>query len=348
MVVSVDTLRLRLIDYNINSDANLTIQPSEINYATGEAQINYLDTLKSIEGKKAFLNTNKFNFTLSNKGSFIQFSAPKVFYNNGSNELPINANQLKTALIEIQKELKINGINTNIFNSDLSRIDVFKGEKTRYLFTEYAPVFNLLQGKRQNKRDYGTTYLFSNGLRELCFYDKDLQQAIELQKKNITPSTNMRGEVRLLKKQSIKPTGLITANHLIQNYDAINDIYLKNIKNVFRTFIDKPENVKQLSLELITQNNIKTELLRLGNLKGGVGMKAIKDFILMYGFNTLIELTSIDNFINTCIEVTNYENPRVLKQRLQFFINQYMFTNKALPSKVKTLYNELYYKFAAA
>ncbi len=340
MKESVDTLKLRLLDYKIKSGANLTIQPESFNLSKEKEQesIIYSDNNFQIKGVKAYTNDTNFNFTLDSTGAFLQMSVPKVFHAN--NELYCNGSETGSALKQTEEKLSRQGITTNLLNANLSRIDVFRQEKTDRTFNEYAPVFSLLQGKRQQKRDYGTTYLFHNTLRELCCYDKGVEKAYHEGLRNVAPTNDMRIENRLLKARSIKTTGLQTANDLLNNFDSITGIYLSGAKGIFT---EEVKNNKVLSLGT---SFVENELIQLRDIYKKLGVKEIRKFILRYGVLAISESVSIDNFINSVLRISDAKNKRDLKAKIDKIIKGAIIGIKAIPSKTSELYEELYFKFA--
>ena len=95
---------------------------------------------------------------------------PSKIINDGMNYDTADNTGIDMSLDYIQKTLTENGIHTNIDGFKVSRMDTAQTSEVKYSFTEYP--FHLLKAKRMVSKNYGTTHLFHNGQREVCFYDK--------------------------------------------------------------------------------------------------------------------------------------------------------------------------------
>ena len=344
---SIDTLKLNLQDYQVKKDANILIHPGLIDNATGEQEqkLLYIGDGYKIEGAKAMLNTSAYNLTLTNNGAFLQCSVPKIC--NGRNDVPVTGEQTKEVLTFLEADLKDKGIHTNLQISKLSRLDVFKQDNFRYTFPDYVPVFSLLNGKRQNRRDYGTTYLYGNTQRELCIYDKGVEQQNSKGHQDITPTNQVRAELRLLFHRPVmKATGMNTATDLIKNYGELTPVYNKEIQKYFSVHLDERDEQRQYYL---FTGDVEKEMSYIKQLYGGkFGMKQMKHYISCKALYCISEEISIPLLIDVAVRVSTYDDnaKRVLKARLERYIKELLFTWKALPGQLKQLYDELYLKFA--
>jgi hypothetical protein len=75
-------------------------------------------------------------------------------------------------------------------------------------------------------------------------------------------------------------------------------------------------------------------------------MPEIKKFMMLNSIDNISELMPIQTFIDTCVRCCNYTNTRVFRKRLEKLFAELQFGESIITSKVKTLYNELYLKFA--
>lgn len=209
----IDTVKLCLNDWEVKQGARLTVQPSPVEYATGELISDFPLWKKengSFEmGSKAYLNTQNLNvdihpFTMQRGGAqcFVHFSIPKI--HNGENYYSVGKEGTQAVLKQVEGELQEAGIKTNIEEATLSRVDTFQNIITEEPFFSYSPLFSLLQASRKVRRDYGTTFLWSNTQQELCVYDKLAE--MENRKIDIShyPAQTMRFEYRLLNKGKIE------------------------------------------------------------------------------------------------------------------------------------------------
>jgi hypothetical protein len=342
MKTSIDTLKLRITDYTINKGAPLTVQPAAYDLATGETNEStlYQDGDYKIQGTKAYINRGAFKLTINDYGAFLHTSVPKQYH--GSNDIPVNGKQTKDVLIGIQKELKENGIHTDIFNADLSRIDISKQAEMNNLTSDYNPAFYMLQGKRMNKRDYGSTILFHNTQRQLCFYDKVVETQIRTKVKQTGPSHTLRNEVRLLSKRAIiGATDLKTVRELISEYGILDQVYIDQVRNVLKYDI---EGITDEQLRFVS-SDVEKDILRLKG-QGIVNMGAFRKLIIMQGIQGILKQIDQDTLISLFERHTTFENKRMIKSRINKFIQENMFNIKAIETPVKVLYQELYKKFA--
>lgn len=209
----LDTVKLCLNDWEVKEGAKIQVQPSPIEYSTGELVSDFPLWKKedgSFEmGSHAYFNTPHLNldvkpFSPSRGGvqCFVKFSIPKI--HNGENYYSVGKEGTQAVLKKVEEELKEAGIKTNIEEASLSRVDTFQNIITEEPFFTYSPIFSLLQASRKVRRDYGTTFLWSNTQQELCIYDK----LVEMESRKIDvshyPAQTMRFEYRLLNKGKIE------------------------------------------------------------------------------------------------------------------------------------------------
>jgi hypothetical protein len=342
---SVDTLRLNLQDYQVDSNANIFISPGLIDYATGEQQqtVLFYDGDEPVKGAKAILNTSRYNVTLTNNGAFLQCSVPKIFH--GANDRPVTGDQVHQVIDLLQTDLKEKGVHTNLQGAKLSRVDLFKQDTFRYSFLDYVPVFAMLNGKRQQKRDYGTTFLYGNTQRELCVYDKGVERQNSEGNRDVTPTNEVRAELRLLFHRPVmKATGWDTVTDLVKNYGDLTTVFNSEIRKYLNVSIDQAHERHQYYL---FSGDIVKEVDFLKQLHGGkLGIKQAKQYIYGKAVYCLSEGVSLPVIIDTVVRCSDYSNKRVMKSRIEKDVKELLFTWKAIPGQLKQLYDELYLKFA--
>lgn len=253
----IDTLKIYSHDFSIKDNAELTIQPNTIDYSTGEVvEIPLFKNSagKTIYGSKAYCNNEKYNLTIKGmpKGGvscFIQLSMPKA--GKGDNFYPLSSAETKETYNELQKDLTRRGIGIDLGQCKLSRVDTFKNIAGSEMFYSYAPLFSLLHAKRQNLRDYGTTFTWSNTRREVCVYDK----LTEMQNKGLTvshlPANSMRFEYRL-KNANVCETEYTFNDFksLVNNLDSVKQAYEEAMqKYLFCLDVDQVELLSGQELE---------------------------------------------------------------------------------------------------
>lgn len=267
MDVGIDTLWFSLPDRKIDANADLDVKQPTVNTATGEEQgrkILWRDGLKTVEGVGAFHNEDGISVSLrpplgSAPGDAVLtvgFSVPKVA--NGSNYQPADFKTFQTALDTVEKKLGSWGIHTNVARGIPCRLDSCKTIQTREPYLAYHPVLAMLRGKRMEIRDYGTSFLYFNGVQEYSVYDKIKEMIAAKQNVSGLPANSLRFEQRLKTGRKIRDRlGFNTVMDLLEGFEQVQHEYTAGMKNqIFR------HSPADLEIELASDF-----LIRLENLK---------------------------------------------------------------------------------
>ena len=260
----LDTVKLCLDDFDVEPGADIQLQPSAINHASGEHGTEYplwRNGKFQVRGAKAFHNGEKINVTFNPRREqpgeqalcIVQFSVPKVA--NGSNFYPTDANGTNEALNTVGKYLHDIGIKTNIERATVGRLDAAKTEAMREPFAGYTPVLSRLEGKRAQRRDYGSTMLWGNTQWEICGYDKREEMSRAKLRTDGLPANALRMELRAMKAQKVRSLfGLRTVRELRDGLDHVRDVYRSEMeKQLFKhelpeaTLLSRAELVEQLT-----------------------------------------------------------------------------------------------------
>lgn len=255
----LDTVKLLLEDYTVSPDNRLTVQPSSYIEGTGEKLSEYPLWRKgggSVYGSKAYFNNPHLNLSIQPfKGSgvqaFLHFSVPKVYH--GDNYFSVGREGTQAVLKIIEAELREAGVRTDIQEASLSRVDTFNNLISEEPFLSYAPVFSLLSGSRQQRRDYGSTFLWENTQQELCVYDKCKEAENRGILAGTYPAQSMRMEYRLLNKRKIDKTlGFCTVKELPERWDTVKEKHLSAWRKLFSYEVEEVEIMasRQVSGEL--------------------------------------------------------------------------------------------------
>ena len=230
--MTIDSLKLYLKEYSVSSDSMLTVQPASYLAGTGEVRAEFplfrSQAGKQFSGSKAYLNTDRLNLTIqplakSETGSacFVQFSIPKI--HNGNNFYSVGESGSQAVVKLVEKELKENGVHTDISQAKVSRIDTFKNIQTEEPFSSYYSLFSLLRARRAIQRGYGTTWLVHNTQQEFCIYDKLVEMESRGVETSSFPANSMRFEHRLLNSAKVqKVYGFSTVSQLFSGgYEVV-------------------------------------------------------------------------------------------------------------------------------
>jgi hypothetical protein len=284
----IDTLKLSLTDYKVSPGADLIVQPSSFNAATGELCSNHplwRDGARYVEGSKAFHNGEDFNVTLKplspsepgSIGCFVQFSVPKVA--TGDNYYPTDYKDTAAALATVEKYLRDVGVQTNIKTASLSRLDAFKTVQADEPYQAYHPVLSMLQGQRMNKRDYGTTFLWANTVQEICVYDK----VAEMEHRRVSvlkvPANSLRFEFRMLKARKVQDMlEMRSVADLLDGYDHVRTVYRQHLhKQLF-----------QRSVSDVAMQTARQFEEQLSHYKDTLGRRFwIRDYVMAVGMRAV-------------------------------------------------------------
>lgn len=254
----IDTLQLHPQDYRIGLDTSLIVQPSAYVEGSGQQLDSHLlwrkPTGEEVVGSKAYHNSEVMNVSLKPYGLFVSFSIPKV-YTGRDNYYSVGRAGSKAIVGRIEKELAGIGVHTTINQASISRLDSFKNIEAEETYSNYHALFGLLQAKRTQKRDYGTTFLWSNTQQELCVYDKLEEMRAKGQDTTGLPVNTIRFEHRLLKARKVESVlGVDSVGDLWANYDRVKETFLQVVGgSLFKYEVEE--------VEVMTGRQLEEELL---------------------------------------------------------------------------------------
>lgn len=315
---AIDTLRVRLTGFEISPNADLEVDPGTKNLKTNEIQGEitlYRDSNYSeIRGKKAYCNTDLFQFDLSGKGAYVKYSVPLV-HNNGLNNIlpPKSEKEFRSVMERVQCSLEERGIKTDILSGIPSRVDLFKMIESEYEYANYGIVYSSLSPARKPKRDYGyDSHFWKNTQGQFLIYNK-YQESIDKHKQSFNlPYNSHRHELRFTTGKSAK-TNLKTnsVRELMNEYEYLPD---KTAKHLAKIFSLKPEEFQRGFIEDIRNNlsqYIKIGSNPLQSLASDVGRINIIDTIGIPAYLNILK----EYFPKGTISKEKKKFDRVLLQR---------------------------------
>lgn len=261
----LDTLKVHTQYFTVKDRARVSVQPGLVNYENGEQREVSLfkdDLGRDVYGSKVYVNTEIYNLTIQPMGAgvelFLQTSLPKVVKDD--NYSPLTNSETVQAIDAIGQDLKSRGVLVNLDACELSRVDLFKNVVGDNDFMSYSPLFALLQSKRQNKRDYGTTFTWSNTQREICVYDKLTEMQSRGVKVSGYPVNTMRFEYRLKNSRVCKRAlGFSTVNKLVNNLDDLQKKYKDALsKSIFALGVEDVKILASQDLQAWMQSYAST------------------------------------------------------------------------------------------
>lgn len=245
ITAGTDKLICSLNDFKIGQNAHIQLKQGDIDTATGEIRGNNLLFVRNkseYRGKSAYLNDEQFNVDILpdkrelimlgsgnniNSVMNVTFSPAKII-GKGNNLNEVSQSEMGQVLNHVQKQLKSNDIHCNIFEATPIRIDLFKNVFTDEPIPTYAPIFNVLNGRRvKNKTTYDATgFLMQNTVMQYAMYDK----IEEMNKRKVDTSTYKgniaRFEQRFMDKRKIaKATGLGSVRDILKRYRELPELF---------------------------------------------------------------------------------------------------------------------------
>jgi len=328
----IDTIRLRIDDLKVSRENSLTVQPASFKFdgePINEFALFHVDG-DLITGAKSFWNTDKFRLDINGHGHFLTTEINK--WKDGNSIQDTTLKDWQDIYKPLTAELKAGGIQTELKHSYLSRLDLAHTREMKYSPSLYFPVLYSCRGKRQEKRNYGTTVLFKNTQRQACFYNKFTQLGLKAGKGEIVgiPEKSLRGEIRLLKKRSVlKYTGgMSTFTDIAKGWDHLPNVYQEQLESqIFRYGTDQPEQTELFASEFDLFERLYYEGKN----------SAMTKYIMMKG------IPNVDmNLLNRLLE-TFYSSKTVGRNMLKIekMVNEVRKAQKRDQTEFNQLYNEL-------
>ncbi|HNZ27176.1 MAG TPA: hypothetical protein PLG34_10680 [Spirochaetota bacterium] len=298
----IDTIHLMITKFLIKNDNELNIissnQDNKLLFST--------ISKNKIIGIKANYNCDVFSLDIKRYRNqlycFIYLSIPKFLY--GNNLKSVSVKEFKECLKRLNTKLNSIGIIVdNIFESELTRLDIFKNIELEKEFNNYFSIFENISLNRNSltvihKNNYT---LFRTSGKHICFYDK-IKESI-LNKFNIDVNSKLaRIEIRLFKSKNVyKITGFKNVGDIINNYEKLEVFYNKIIESMFPN--DNTNNTGN-------KNNLTEEL---SFYKEKYGRNYLNTFLIHTGINSLSEkrLKSAIDIIENNSNVTRKKKERI-------------------------------------
>jgi hypothetical protein len=253
---------------------------------------------------------------------------------------------------EVGNELKNIGIKTNIWNSNISRIDTFTNLETSENFHNYNNIFDLINLSRKKAVDWnGSTYLWKNNQSQITVYNKIDEMVYKLKdkfEKNKYPANVMRIESRrITKKNVLNNFGVMNIDQLFLNYDELKNNHKHTItKNLFK--------YEPKDLEVLQGQSLANELMRFYQSKHRLWFQK---FVIANGLKRLLTINNIDTIMKIIddMDIEGCESrKRKIKSRVKMKLQQaekdlkYLYLNTETFKTDRELYQELKTKFLKA
>jgi hypothetical protein len=183
-------------------DANPSIFGCNMSTKQGGAELPYLltdRTGRSVCANSIYHNSRLANYSINAKGLQLQFNPSKALH---PYHLTGTGKQFSETIKGVKQELLSIGIDANIDQMKLVRLDLAKQAEMSKPFGNYIDAFRMLKGKRaKEQRQYPSGYIVGNTRWQTIGYDKG--EELKQHHHNIPEKNLMRLESRWMKGQSI-------------------------------------------------------------------------------------------------------------------------------------------------
>lgn len=298
---------------------NLTILP-KLNVWLPERDTNKINLLVPQRDKKGKLKSiqrirpGHFDSEKFNSKIFLQFSFPR--FKKETNFKELKQKELFDVLDFVSKELRDIGIKTNIYNSDLSRIDSFTNITTSEPFQAYTPVFTLLEATRKKAVEWnGQTYLWRSDEHQITCYDKIEEMRAKIKDENVLSRLTNNNVLRIenrwnTKRKIFSKLKFQNVYELLDNYDTLKTEFKNDIEStIFR--------YKENQIEWLTGKQINQALQTFCNS----GRRYwFREFMVFTGYLSLTKLTTPEIILKAIDELNiqgSESKVRVIKHRIK-------------------------------
>ena len=184
---------------------------------------------------------------VNDKGLLLNLNPSRVVAPNNPTHLVTTKKELQTTLHQVQKELDHLGIEVDVSNMNVCRLDPSKQINTIDTADRYHSVGRMVSASRVKGKQYETAWEVNNTQREFIFYSKHHHLLYNKQESN-NPHLG-RGELKLLNSKVVTSTlGITTFQSLIDyDFDQLNcDFHNVVNKFVFSNKVD-PSTLDQIN-----------------------------------------------------------------------------------------------------
>lgn len=273
--MTIDTIALGTTQFTIRKDNKFYVESVADSSGMLSQGNNYL--FFGVYGKKAYYNDDLFNITISpSRGSvpsyiYIKSSIPRVYSGGENNLADVGFEGNKIFVDALLDTLNDIGVDFNIWDLSITRLDMFKNLELDHPPSEYVPVYEVMNqvNSAKGKKVYiGSSYRTSNKSFQVLFYDKKKEckdKLVELPE-SMQNLNLLRAETRHLKKYKVD----YDLNHKLDRklgifgnlrnniellkrkdiYDALGELYNEYMALLFKV------NLRDIGMDYITTDMI--------------------------------------------------------------------------------------------
>lgn len=344
MDVGIDKLHLWTRDFLIDDRSRLRVRPSVFDCNTGE-MINDFMLFKTrngdaVHGSNAFLNDDLFYADINIDGLRVNLNPSIVQY--GNNFFSVDYNGLKETIKTVQSRLDDSGVNCELKDCDISRLDIQRTIPTEHIFLQYNPVFDFMKfGTMHDKKNHIDGYTAGNLSRQVCAYDKML----EMQRKKIDTSfvqdkNVMRFEYRFRNRRTVRTDCQVAKLRDLMRKDSFN-----NLSPLYK------QNVESLFSEIPKESQIfcyETEVELLREMKRRYKRNAFYRYMISYAFDYWRRHLITPDVLKRIMRDADYDRGFIHKQMIQINkLRNVMTDSRRTDTTVYSLADEIRSKLVA-
>lgn len=296
---------------------------------------------KTYKGQKAYLNTDLYQMTITDRGLMVQFNPSKPYH---PFQLIDDDNQFQSRIKHVTDDLQGRGVLADWNNAKVCRLDLAKNAVMNNPVSAYGDVFKWLAVKRANKQaQYPDGYMAGNNSFTAVLYNKGAEMQQAGVATTFTDDNLLRVEGQIRKHNAVNSiTGCKTLNELQQ-------AGVGHLKTVYRSVInDRVFRQKEIANNQYVMQ-FGDELQVIKQLETIYGKKqALTTYLKLKGMPSIIaEYGSLQTF-GLMLDSAGYSRKTRAKymKQLQQQLQVYGKLWQARENNVSKLYRELLNKIA--
>jgi hypothetical protein len=298
-MVGIDKIGITSKDYRIRNLDRLSHAPPHIKgIKEGEVRIEPTPFASDGRGEpmigKYYSNDHLISLDIDFRGMKISFN-PSRMISEDLHYLSRSRGEVTKCGELIKSKLLSLGIDCSIEDHNLSRVDLAQDSHLPDQVKSYIEVMRMLRGKRMKSKEYPDGFLFSNTLRQFCFYDRG--EKIRLDGGEELSNNLGRGELRMTKKISVEKTlGISTFRQMVDTEpDQLECIYHNFVSDdIFKSRLDPTE---------MNGINIESEISLFTDCYATMKRGGVNRYLEDFGIDQVINLHgSFDNFFDFLIQ----------------------------------------------
>lgn len=298
-MVGIDKIDLATSDYRVKNLDRLSFAPPHIKgIKEGEVRIDPTSFGSDERGEpmfgKYYSNDNLIKIDIDFRGMKISFN-PSRMMSDDLHYLSRSRGEVKKCGELVKSKLLSLGIDCAIEDHNIVRSDLAKDAHLPDQVKSYIEVMRMLRGKRMKSKEYPDGFLFSNTLRQFCFYNRG--EKIRVDGGNESSHNLGRGEFRMIKKSSVEKTlGISTFRQMM-------DIEPDQMDCVYHNFV--AEDIFKSRLDPIQMNhiNVENEISLFTDCYATMKRGGVNRYLEDYGIDQVLKLHgSFDNLFDFLIQ----------------------------------------------